>query len=320
MASVTGYTAARMKAIEDSSIIGGAVVGDNLILTRYNATTINAGSVRGATGPTGPSGEVTLAQLNAAVPAGSVMMWMFSTLPTGWLSLEGQTILNGQTTYPSLWAVAPAGWKSGSSLTLPDLRGRFPVGQNISDTIFDVLQEVGGSKNAIAVSHTHGIDGHTHTSADHNHGLGSHVHTTDDHTHTISIESSRNKDLQDYVTRLTAPQNNGFATGKYMTPWDAQDPPVLAGTAGYGTSNTYAVMSVSYVEPHRHDIAGTTSLASNGNMTVSQVGGTLTLGASTGNITNGQTGGTVTATQTPSADGTNANLPPYLVLRFIIKA
>lgn len=51
MASVTGYTAARMQAIEDSAIIDGAVVGDDLILTRYDTTTINAGNVRGPIGP-----------------------------------------------------------------------------------------------------------------------------------------------------------------------------------------------------------------------------------------------------------------------------
>lgn len=53
MASVTGYTAARMQEIEDAAIIDGEVVGDDLILTRYDTTTINAGNVRGPIGPTG---------------------------------------------------------------------------------------------------------------------------------------------------------------------------------------------------------------------------------------------------------------------------
>lgn len=55
MATVTGYTAARMAAIENASVIDGDVVGDNLILTRYDTTTINAGSVRGPVGPQGPA-------------------------------------------------------------------------------------------------------------------------------------------------------------------------------------------------------------------------------------------------------------------------
>jgi hypothetical protein len=56
VATVTGYTAARMKAIEDGTVIDGDVVGDNLILTRHDGATINAGNVRGPQGVTGPQG------------------------------------------------------------------------------------------------------------------------------------------------------------------------------------------------------------------------------------------------------------------------
>jgi hypothetical protein len=43
--------------------------------------------------------------------------------------------------------------------------GRVMVGLNGSDTLFDTLEETGGSKDAIVVSHTHGVtdSGHTHT-------------------------------------------------------------------------------------------------------------------------------------------------------------
>src|SRR5687767_13035278 len=46
-----------MLEIEAASIVDGEVVGDDLILTRQNATTINAGSVRGAQGVAGPAGS-----------------------------------------------------------------------------------------------------------------------------------------------------------------------------------------------------------------------------------------------------------------------
>jgi len=44
--------------------------------------------------------------------------------------------------------------------------GRVIVGQNTSDTSFDVLGETGGSKDAIVVSHTHSVTdpGHSHSS------------------------------------------------------------------------------------------------------------------------------------------------------------
>jgi hypothetical protein len=72
MATVTVYTAARMAAIEANAIVSGAVVGNDLILTKYNSSTINAGNVRGATGiqgPTGATGEVSNAALTAALNA-----------------------------------------------------------------------------------------------------------------------------------------------------------------------------------------------------------------------------------------------------------
>jgi hypothetical protein len=46
-----------MLEIEAASIVDGNIVGDDLILTRQNATTINAGSVRGAQGIAGPAGS-----------------------------------------------------------------------------------------------------------------------------------------------------------------------------------------------------------------------------------------------------------------------
>ena len=70
MASVTGLTKGRMLAIEAGSVVGGEIVGDDLILTKHDTTTINAGNVRGPqgiqgiqgiqgdTGDTGPQGPI----------------------------------------------------------------------------------------------------------------------------------------------------------------------------------------------------------------------------------------------------------------------
>lgn len=56
MATVTGLTAARMAEIEAASIVDGEVVGDNLILTKFDTTTIDAGNVRGPQGLQGDPG------------------------------------------------------------------------------------------------------------------------------------------------------------------------------------------------------------------------------------------------------------------------
>ncbi len=59
MATITGYTSQRMKEMEDSIVIEGDVVENNLILTRYDGTQINAGNVRGTQGIQGPPGPVS---------------------------------------------------------------------------------------------------------------------------------------------------------------------------------------------------------------------------------------------------------------------
>lgn len=48
MATITGFTAARMQAIEDECVVSGTVdVNGHLILTQHDTTTIDAGLVRG---------------------------------------------------------------------------------------------------------------------------------------------------------------------------------------------------------------------------------------------------------------------------------
>lgn len=59
MATVTGFTAARMAVIEGLSIISGVVQSDHLILERRDGTTVDAGNVRGPQGIQGPPGSIT---------------------------------------------------------------------------------------------------------------------------------------------------------------------------------------------------------------------------------------------------------------------
>lgn len=56
MATITGKTSAAMDAIAAASVVSGAVVGDNLILTTNGGAQINAGNVRGITGSAGLNG------------------------------------------------------------------------------------------------------------------------------------------------------------------------------------------------------------------------------------------------------------------------
>ena len=56
MATVTGFTASRMIALENSTVVGGTIAGDDLILQQHDGVTINAGNVRGPQGPAGING------------------------------------------------------------------------------------------------------------------------------------------------------------------------------------------------------------------------------------------------------------------------
>lgn len=139
MATVTGLTAERMIAIEAASVVDGEVVLDNLILTKHDGSTINAGSVRGPTGLPG----ITTAELNAsnvanalaieaACPAATVRMTMATIADPGWLLLNGNTYTNVRGLYPSLWAKLPVNYKSGvngngNDFVSPNMTTHFPI-------------------------------------------------------------------------------------------------------------------------------------------------------------------------------------------------
>ena len=76
MATVTGLTAERMLEIEGESVVEGEIIGGNLILTKHNGDTVDAGPVIGPQGPTGPMGPSGV----ASIP-GEVKLWPGGALP-----------------------------------------------------------------------------------------------------------------------------------------------------------------------------------------------------------------------------------------------
>lgn len=83
---------------------------------------------------------------------GEMRMWAGATAPAGWMLAQGQSLLRAD--YPALFAVIGTtyGAVDASHFTLPDLRGRVPVGRDAAQTEFDTLGETGGSK-----THSHTI-------------------------------------------------------------------------------------------------------------------------------------------------------------------
>lgn len=107
MATVTGLTAARMLAIEAASVVDGDVVVNNLILTKHDGSTIDAGNVRGPTGATGTSALYgTYAARPAASPALEGQNYYATDKFMRWVSLSSVWVLIGTyapqlTSFPS---------------------------------------------------------------------------------------------------------------------------------------------------------------------------------------------------------------------------
>lgn len=99
----------------------------------------------------------------AAAPTGAITMWALSTAPTGWALCNGATVLRSSALGTLLVADGmPYGSGNGSTtVNLPDLQGRFPIGKSAATTAWDTLGETGG-----AATHTLSlteIPAHTHT-------------------------------------------------------------------------------------------------------------------------------------------------------------
>jgi hypothetical protein len=90
MVTVTGLTVSRMLDIEAKSIVDGDVVGDNLILTKHNGTTINAGNVRGPAGNNGLSTFSPILYRAASVYATNLANGV-TTIITGWSLTSGES-------------------------------------------------------------------------------------------------------------------------------------------------------------------------------------------------------------------------------------
>jgi microcystin-dependent protein len=262
-----GTTGIADLAVATAKLANGAVTNVKLAANAVNTTNILDNAVTTAKIPDSAitsakilDGTIALGDLAAAVqsllvPAGALMPYVGAAAPTGWL-LHNQTVAGANTLYPALWAVAPASWKSGTSLVIP----------NLSDV---VLAQTGGSAAALGAlggamtvtlveanlpPHAHTI-AHTH-SIDHDHGAftsaaGSpHSHTVTDtgHTHTIAARenpvsgSAGSLGLSNAGGTITTRTSNGAVTGISIDNESAHthsiDVPNFIGTSGAASSGS----------------------------------------------------------------------------------
>lgn len=294
MATVTGFTADRMLSIENSCVVEGEVVGDNLVLKTRGGEDIPAGNVRGPKGDKGDVGEISESQLNSAlsslVPAGVILDYVGESAPDTWLAINGQTITNGQSLYPNLWAVLPESMKSGSNIIFPDTRGRVSVCLNVADADFNTPGKIGGSKtHKLTVSelppHTHTQNPHTHTQNPHTHSQNPHTHPQSPHIH---LGTTLANGEHFHETLKTSPTGGGGSTR-----W------VLDSTGMSSWSSTQPA--------HTHNFQTNATTATNMTFTATNNNATATNNNAT--ATNQNTGG----------DNPHNNLQPYICFMKIIK-
>jgi microcystin-dependent protein len=215
-------------------------------------------------------GDLATALQRFLVPVGTIAMWGGETAPLGWLLCDGTST----TGYTTLAGIVGA--------TTPDMRGRFPIGDNATLT----LRGTGGSLTITTSnmpSHNHTQDAHNHTQNAHNHTQDAHNHTQDAHAHGHPHTHGYN------ATRTDASglHNNEDSGNAYFA----------AGTNGAASS----VLSGYSANPNDTNNATATNQAS-----------TATNQATT--ATNIAT----TATNQPTGGGTDY-YQPYLVVNYIIK-
>jgi microcystin-dependent protein len=306
MATVTGFTAERMLNIENSTVVDGEVQGDNLILLTRDGTPIDAGNVRGQKGDTGEVGQ--------PVHTGIISMYGGNTAPAGYLLCDGALV--SRVTYAALFAEIGTIWGAGDGLNnfnVPNLQQRFPIGKGTAPYA-DVLAESGGSKDAVVVQHQHDM-GHTHNTSNHYHGFdhghtassgtesGSHYHTIPNHRHQITSGGGGSG----YGYRSVVGAGNG---------------------GGYELLNndpSYAV-NVSFVEYPSTEYNGGGNGTSAQLSTVTSQSSTHSHGITVANLTGSSTtpAGSEALSHAGKTDmqgavGTDKNLPPYVVVNFVIK-
>lgn len=298
MATVTGFTAARMLTIENSTIVSGTVVGNNLILTTRGGTQIDAGSVRGIQGIQGLQGP-------GPNPAGTFLMGGWTTDPSGYLILDGRLLSGGVAAYPNIASIFP-GWVSGANIQLPNADGCVPMVANSA-----TLGVVSGSMtHTLAAAN---LPPHQHTTADHQHSTPAHAHynyhshggvtygANVDHTHTIPnhqhVDSGGNGAGLGYGYRDPGGPNIGvdvYNPGSTFVTWVQY--PATTHSGGGGTTSGFS-------QNHAHGLAID---AYNGN--------TYTDGNGTSGLAGAGSTGTGPGTTTPIN-----HTPKNLTMRMAVK-
>lgn len=235
---------------------------------------------------------------NSSPPVGVILPYGGSTAPTGYILADGVPQPRTGIT-ADLFAAWNVNYGSGDGLTtfgIPNLRGKAPFGIDPTDPNMDAFTDTFGVKTVTLgttqiPSHQHTVtdNGHTHTQNAHGHGDGSHGHPGSDDDQEPNHNHAGAGGFV-YAVSIGGPQNarlsaspgdDAFAHGPYITYTDVHD----AGT-------------------HNHDI----TIAGSGGIINNSVTATNQSNTTGINSTNNSGGGLA-----------HDNMPPYVIVNYIIK-
>jgi microcystin-dependent protein len=167
MATVTGYTAEKMKTIENETVVDGEVRADNLFLVRRDGVEIDAGDVRGPPGPPGPGGTDVTGLMDLLCPVGSCMTFAGQVVPDGWLLCDGASYLRSN--YVALFDSISItyGAADPTHFNVPNLADRMVRGMRTGGASPGAF---GGNADSTLPSHNHN---HSHGV----YGAGQHSHS-----------------------------------------------------------------------------------------------------------------------------------------------
>jgi len=274
--------------------------------------------------PSLPTHAITKGYVDTAIiPIGTIWQFAGDVAPASWVFCDGTERNSTDPAWVPLFQVI--GYKygqNGTNFKLPDMQGRVPVGRLPNDGALGTL----GSKNAITARNA-AVPNHTHPMAQHTHGMADHVHNRGAHAHGIAAH-------QHYMAHQhNAPFRKGYNI-------------YTANDGGFGgawkeTNTTFKPNAPILAFSLRETALWTGEPPGGPDTAVSGI-----INSSTGDFTNtnhgsigqatstdgdgGTTGMTAAANVgyngTPNTDNpsggvsaTDANLPPYTVVNFIIR-
>jgi len=250
--------------------------------------------------PTAPNHAANKAYIDSFMPVGIIMPFGGTAAPAGdWLLCDGSA--KSTSTYAKLFNVV--GYRyggTGGNFNLPDMRGRFPIGQDPAQTEFDTTGKKGGSftvpvpKHAHTMAHIHPIN-HDHAAFDSANNKTDHVHSIA-HNHAAfntSDAGAHNHDIS-YIQDLAHAGGDGARLANY----DA---------AGLHTTTE--------LEPVHHHSVDMPAFAGNSGVNTTDHVHSINIPAFVGNSG---------AVSTPNTGTTGTDAvelqPPFVVVNYIIRA